>query len=45
MVSYWCPKMECYVYIGKMTEENETPNGALAEESKAPKANTMEGID
>ena len=45
MVSYWCPKMECYVYIGKMTEENEVATGATPEESKTPKTNAMEDID
>ena len=45
MVSYWCPKMECYVYIGKMTEENEVTNGASPEELKAPKAKAMDDID
>ena len=24
MVSYWCPKMECYVYIGQMQQAEET---------------------
>ena len=37
--------MECYVYIGKMTEENEVATGATPEESKAPKTNAMEDID
>ena len=23
MVSYWCPKMECYVYIGQMKQDSQ----------------------
>ena len=33
MVSYWCPKMECYVYIGQMVplnEDKQLPNATAA---------------
>ena len=41
MVSYWCPKMECYVYIGQMKGEDEAAGGqekevALAAENEDP---------
>ena len=36
MVSYWCPKMECYVYIGQMQGEDEAgqEKEALAAENE-----------
>ena len=34
MVSYWCPKMECYVYIGQMVVDESIKADLDLEESK-----------
>ena len=45
LVSYWCPKMECFVYVGQVTKPLDEINKETHEEEKLPPLMAQQDID